>query len=765
MNSPFFLGIFLILLRFAPVFFGQTILFGDNYSLMVPGKLFSAQWLAQGILPLWNPLLFAGIPWIGDVNQSILYPSTPLFLVFSPAVALNVTIISHQILTFVGMYFLAKQFVKQQWLMATAAILWTFSPQVTGSINNIATLQSISWFPWIIYVGLFATKKWSIAVFFPLVVLMQFAGGYPQHVLYSILSAVVLSAWMNRSELRTKSGLLSWVFKWSVQAVLVIGLTALLWMPFLETIKGSTRAIQSAAQAASGSLLPVELVKVVFPYIFDNPLAGMKWGPSWNKPPNVSLYFTWSGLLVAFGWLVSRKSEKQTQDWFLLSVSLLAIIFAMGENLPFFSLISQIPVLKDMRGVSTILMIPSLLIALWLAIQADRLKPSVEILQKITRIFLFLALSTAALYALQFFWFIAGWNQLDALLAHKISSSAFHTVERDQVIFASIIAFFSFVSLITSGIVFAFARKKYSVVLVLVAIEMMAMTQGHFRYGPNSTYSVGEPYQTVQAVLRGTDLENYRVLTRNYNAPYSDFGAYYDALTVRQPFSDSYIDEQELRSYGHLRRMRDGATPDWNVVFEIPIINGYTTLLPLSMHQEFVASEKADASINDLPVILTTDPALQKWSNRYYVVDRWFPTYGEVFPEKILASNDQWIVYELPNVLSRFRFDTDEPLQMETFAQNPNTITFGAVRSATQSAVIIADRFDKNWQVSVNGAPVSLENWQGMRRFSVPEGKFEVMMQYQPKSFYDGIAISTGTLMAIGLLFWGSKKLNRKTSR
>ena len=71
--------LFFIIIRFYPFLFGKTLVFGDNYSLMVPGKIFTAQWLKQGVLPLWNPHIFSGLPWIADINQSVLYPST-LFL-------------------------------------------------------------------------------------------------------------------------------------------------------------------------------------------------------------------------------------------------------------------------------------------------------------------------------------------------------------------------------------------------------------------------------------------------------------------------------------------------------------------------------------------------------------------------------------------------------------------------------------------------------------------------------------------------------------
>jgi hypothetical protein len=64
------------------------------------------------------------------------------------------------------------------------------------------------------------------------------------------------------------------------------------------------------------------------------------------------------------------------------------------------------------------------------------------------------------------------------------------------------------------------------------------------------------------------------------NEPYTDYGMYWEALTIRAPFSDSFIDEKELRTYQTLQRMQMNLTPDWNMAYQVPLIHGYTTLMP-----------------------------------------------------------------------------------------------------------------------------------------------------------------------------------------
>jgi hypothetical protein len=91
----------LLLVRFWPaVIHNQTLVFGDNYSLQVPGKIFTGYWLKEGVIPWWNPTIFAGIPWTQEMSQSVFYPSTLLFTFLHPGIALNITAALHLLFTY-----------------------------------------------------------------------------------------------------------------------------------------------------------------------------------------------------------------------------------------------------------------------------------------------------------------------------------------------------------------------------------------------------------------------------------------------------------------------------------------------------------------------------------------------------------------------------------------------------------------------------------------------------------------------------------------
>lgn len=745
----FVVGFVLVSVRLAEMYVGKSVLFGDNYSLMVPGKLFTTQWLLQGILPFWNPTIFAGIPWIGDINQSIFYPSTVLFLFLHPAIALNITIIGQLIITFVGMARLTRQQGVKHWpVIVSAALLWSFSPQIIGSMNNISTLQSLTWMPWVVLFGQRLSKDRTAILYFSLVVFLQLLGGYPQHVFYSVVVAGLFSLFSDRDLILKEKKWFRWVTTWFLAGVVSLLLSAVVLLPFIPTLLDSSRTVQSSTQAAAGSLEVSELIKVVLPHFFDDASQGMKWGPSWNKPVNVMLYFTWFSLVIMTMFLFLKK--KLQSDWFYLTLILGSIFLALGSNFFLFGVLQHIPLFKFSRGLSTILMIPALIVPLWCASLLTRITVSKKIFQWFWKIVPITIVLLAIILVVVDRNFSQVWQYIDHLIGNKLSLSPFHTLERDEIIFTTIFRDVILNGLFLALAIWAWQSKKWTFWILVLLLDMIINTRGHIFFAPNKVYDPSLS-EKVTNVLDQADLSQYRVLTRNYNFPYTDFGAYWDALAVRQPFSDSYIDETELAEFNHLQRMKNTATPNWNMVENVPIINGYTTLLPQSIQDEFLI-EAGEASINNLPEIQTDNPQLQKWAVKYYAVDTWFPPYQEDFPDTLSSKTEGFTIYELPNVLPRFRYEDNSAVEYSQLTETPNSIQL-TLNNAHHTKLILADRYDQRWKATINGLEVVIEDKDSQRQIALVSGENVIEIRYVPTEFYLGMAISA--IMALSVLvYW-----------
>ena len=748
----FFIFFLAMLLRFYPMLLGKTLIFGDNYSLMVPGKLFTTNWLKQGVLPLWNPNIFAGLPWIGDVNQSILYPSTLLFLVFKPAMALNLTFILHLFIAYLGMYYLLKLVVRDHPSQIIGAVLWMLSTQVAGSLHNISTLQSIVWLPWICYFGLQIQQSWKQKLFFVLMVLMQFAGGYPQHVLYSIVGAVVLSLIFKD---RQNFSWIEWLKHWLMTATLTISVSTVIWLPFIQLLQSSTRMEQTITQAGVGSLNPAMLIKMLVPYFFDKQIAGFKWGPAWSGQPNVLFYFSWLGLLCLF-WPIKIKKNKQQINRNIAIFVIVTLVFALGTYLPGFSFIQKaIPVFRIGRYPSMSLILTTLGAIILISRKITYIKISKKWLKMLAGFGLLSILMSLLIYLVTMCNFEWLWRGMNQLVGDRLASSPFHTLARDKIIIKAIsenVLVGGFLFILS---LFAFYKNKTKWLILLIVIDLVYATQGMFIFAPNKVYD-------RQFINLSEDLQQYRLLTRNENQPYTDYGSYWEALIVREPFSDSFVDQEELNNFIHPQRLKQGLTPDWNMVAGTPIINGYTTLLP----QDYAAiwQKSKEPRINFIDYIDSQQDAdlLADWSVGYFLVDSWFDVHEDLSSLNKLQDHDLVQVYSLP-AKPRIRFADSHNLDQAPadlqIVENPNrlNLTFTNTTDATQ--LIIADRYDSDWQATINHSAVTIENHNGMRLISIQPGLNEIEMTYRPRLFYVGLVISLFSLLISGLILQFERKL------
>jgi hypothetical protein len=485
----------------------------------------------------------------------------------------------------------------------------------------------------------------------------------------------------------------------------------------------------------------------------------MKWGPSWNHQPNLFLYISWTGILVVL--LSFWRKKLQKTDWFLLGMITCAVIYSFGSHVPGFEALQQLPMFRQSRGITLILMIPALLLPI-LVSRALVQNAAYFVQLKIKRS---IVIGCTSIALILFLWWLVVtnfsylWQMTDSITRGKLSASEFHTLARDEVIIRLFFQNLMIVLTTTVASIFFLHKKKPAVVAVVVGLELLYFTSAHYRFGPVSAYSLATASPAFD-LLKKADIQQYRLLTRNYNAPYSDFGFYNDSLSVRAPFTDSFIDERELKDFTVLQKMRDGLTPDWNIAANVPVIHGYTTLLPQSLHQIFW-NQGQDPRINTLPHIPTSHPGLALWATKYYLVDTWFPDYGEVFPKKLLGGEGRWLLFELPDTLSRFRDTAGHSLQLRDFLEQPNRISF-STQVASASGLIVADRYDKDWRVTVNGVETELENFQGMRRFTVPGGEITVDMWYEPTWFYRGLLISGLTVLGLITYLTGRVSIKRR---
>jgi len=584
------------------------------------------------------------------------------------------------VFTGLGAWMLAKKWISNPWLQLIPSILWAFSTQVTGSIHNLSTIQSITWLPWIILFGLSVTNSNTAKVLFGVAVLFQFLGGYPQHVVYAIFATMLISVFMLKQKEKSRKPprklVKQWLLTWIFVGLVSLGTSAVAWLPFSEVLMNSTRMAQSTSQAQVGSLNPPMLAKVVLPYIFDKPTAGMKWGPAWSGQPNMVFYVTLLGLLIVVLRLRSKKLL-QIEKLFLIFIPA-SIVFAFGSALPGFAVIQELlPFFRIGRYPSMILIVSSLFLALWVGIALEKVAVSARFLKKLLLLSAgILVVSVGACVVLKTNYSEA-WQFADSLLQHKLSSSAFHTLERDRIISSVIVLNTLSVLLFLFLASISLWKQSYRLLVLVLALDMIVHTHSNFQFAPNSAYALQENAlaEGISNIRLGQSWQ-YRWLTRGSNRPYSDFGTYWEAMVVRQPFSDSFVDTKELRDFSKLSNLRDGFVPNWNMVGDLPLVHGYTTLVPQDYAQLWQTPD-SETRINFLDEINpVSSELLRAWSAKYYLVDTSYAIQEDLSPLSEVQKIANWQILSVPGVLPRIRYTDGTMAQVKEYDENPNQISF-----------------------------------------------------------------------------------------
>lgn len=135
--APTLLGLTLLALFFAPSLDPSVQLYyRDTGRLYYPVKLFIAQQVRAGHLPLWDPLTECGVSLLGQVTPALLHPATLLYLVFPFDLAFKLNHLLGPLLAGIGTYRLSRRLGASDWASLAGAIAYAgcgYVVSVTGS--------------------------------------------------------------------------------------------------------------------------------------------------------------------------------------------------------------------------------------------------------------------------------------------------------------------------------------------------------------------------------------------------------------------------------------------------------------------------------------------------------------------------------------------------------------------------------------------------------------------------------------------------------
>ncbi len=327
-NVILMLGIIVLWVVFLyPFFLGEVVYCCDNALITIPARQFFFSQIKEFRFPLWNPLLFAGMPYISDINLSPLYPGLIveflLNIVFSPFKTLTISVALHVLICFLGMTWSSFLLFKQRIAAFTAACVFTFSGTLFTYVNNMPMLQVYTLFPWVFGCIILYCFKPTILRYGLVVGVssLQILSGHPQLVYLSWIFLVGYCLFLTNGSIITRI----------IRIVLIISgivlASSIQILPFFELVFNSTRIQSDVLHANEGALSVSSLLRFFVPT-----LAGdVRNGTDWLWGGSVYGYVSSFGLLISGLYIFSFKNTNTTNKRF----SKLRIYLVIGAAFSF----------------------------------------------------------------------------------------------------------------------------------------------------------------------------------------------------------------------------------------------------------------------------------------------------------------------------------------------------------------------------------------------------------------------------------------------
>lgn len=248
----------------------------DVVSFTYPMRTLAVELLKRGELPLWNPYILTGVPLLANFQSAPFTFTNIFYFVFDKVTAWSLQVISQHFFAIVFTYVLLRKWGLSKPSSLFGGLVFAFSGfNLIWSQWNSHTL-SASFIPLLIlFTDRFLTEGNGLfGVLFSLSLFVQILSGYPQVTFYTAL-AVALFCVVNfkRDVLLFKRLVLLFVF-----ALLGLGLAAFQIFPAIELLGQSQRAVEPLEKSLA--FLPwSKIITFIAPDYFGNHATKNYWGP------------------------------------------------------------------------------------------------------------------------------------------------------------------------------------------------------------------------------------------------------------------------------------------------------------------------------------------------------------------------------------------------------------------------------------------------------------------------------------------------------
>ncbi len=342
----------------------------------------AAEWRASGHIPLWNPMIFGGLPYLAVVTHGdVLYPTALLRLVLPVHVVMNLAYVLHYILA----GFFTYLFLRRLGISWMGAVVGGLAYQLSGVIVSYAhpghdgKLFVSTMLPLALLALIAALRErrwWGYGVL-SVAVALCLLSPHVQTAYLLLIAAGLFALYLTFGEPATEPvqprlGRLAVAL---VAIVLGFGIAMPQILPFLEYIPHSPRATGYYGYEGSVSYgIPWDHVPEFFLAGFTG--VGAPWpdGPYWGSNP-LKLHSEYLGLPVVALAVLGAGDRRRRLLWWLGGIGVLFLLVSLAGATPFYRVWwTVMPLVKKTRAPGMAFFIVAFVTAVFAALGAARVE-------------------------------------------------------------------------------------------------------------------------------------------------------------------------------------------------------------------------------------------------------------------------------------------------------------------------------------------------------------------------------------------------------
>jgi hypothetical protein len=769
--------------------FFYRVVFLDNYfywrdllSHSYPAKKIFVDTVLNGDLPLWNPYISLGIPYLADLSNQPLYFFNLIFLVFPAGNAMNITILLHYLLCGIFTYLFVKQILNNRLIGLFGSIVFVFCGYSISVSCNIEYLAAIVWIPatfWAYYRLLNTCKILYIFLSGFFLSMLIFCGD--PMAFYYLSGFLVLRSLFELQKGKSNKYILIFLFL-TLTSSLVYAAVQLL--PSIELVRLSVRNTGlDFKEATMWSFNPLRLLEFYLPFYFGNNFPyPVYWGTflhtgEYDIPWVESIY---AGIIPLMLALCSFYYSQTKEKVFWMALTLISLVLAFGCFTPVYKLLfSFIPYFDSFRYPEKLIVFTSLGITILACLGLKDLINNKPEFRKYTEMFIIVLVVIAA--SVLFIDHSASLNLVNMKLSGNVTGDFINS----NIIFR-VFYFLILFTLLWSG--WWFFTKKYTSKHFLIFIITITFI--------DLFYINSNAYVTSKINYYGQKVEVAKFIETHWQKPYPPRILCSPLLSKFYPSQkEESGNEKFLNNFYDIFNLYwlENLIPNRSIIYNINLI--YTvsslrlkTVKELSTHLYFKNREKFFYNLNinyilaspwDLDIFkqygktvyFDKHKTLLKVNN---ITPRAFMVYDALYynnkkrlqSDFLRASFDikNFVLFEGTTESSTGKKDSDSSVVIKSYT--PNAIKI-YVHTKKPGYLILLDANYPGWKVTIDNKPAELLTANMVyRAVKVSPGKRTVEFIFDPAIIKYGLFITiAGFIISILLVakfnsFLLSKKIN-----